>query len=55
MWECNKCGEKFTDKDHAPLENDDGEVVCVDCYSSWADYVYEAFKDRYNTNCGDVG
>ena len=58
MWECEKCGEKFTDKIHfacAPLENDDGEMVCVDCYSSWADYVYEQLKDKYNTNCGNVG
>ena len=49
MWECNKCGEKFPFKD-ATLENNDGEMVCVDCYSSWLDYVYEEQKDRYNTN-----
>jgi len=46
MWECEKCEEKFTYEDHAPLENDAGEVVCVDCYSAAADYRYEELKDR---------
>ena len=39
---CPQCEEE---KDDVTYETSDGEYICMDCYSSNCDLIYENYKD----------
>ncbi len=45
MERCYDCNRLITSKEEM-YETKNGEVICIDCYSSLSDWSYELYKDK---------